>query len=59
VGWGAVGMGLVVSFIVGYASIAWLLKFVANHSLVSFVWYRMLAGLAIIGLLAVGAITAT
>ncbi|GAA1798378.1 undecaprenyl-diphosphate phosphatase [Planosporangium flavigriseum] len=59
VGWTATGVGIVVSFIVGYASIAWLLKFVANHSLVSFVWYRVLAGLAIIGLLAAGAISAT
>jgi undecaprenyl-diphosphatase len=59
VGWGATGVGIVVSFIVGYASIAWLLRFVANHSLVSFVWYRMAAGLAIIGLLAAGLITAT
>jgi undecaprenyl-diphosphatase len=59
VGWAAIGVGLVVSFIVGYASIAWLLKFVANHSLVSFVWYRVLAGLAIIGLLAAGVISAT
>ncbi|MGC9669911.1 undecaprenyl-diphosphate phosphatase [Planosporangium sp. 12N6] len=59
VGWGATGIGIVVSFVVGYASIAWLLKFVANHSLVSFVWYRVLAGLAIIGLLAAGVVTAT
>jgi undecaprenyl-diphosphatase len=59
VGWGATAVGIVVSFIVGYASIAWLLKFVANHSLVSFVWYRVLAGVAIIGLLAAGWITAT
>jgi undecaprenyl-diphosphatase len=59
VGWGATAVGIVVSFVVGYASIAWLLKFVANHSLVSFVWYRVLAGVAIIGLLAAGVITAT
>lgn len=59
VGWGATGVGIVVSFIVGYASIAWLLKFVANHSLVSFVWYRVLAGLAVIGLLAAGVMSAT
>ncbi|HEV7897241.1 MAG TPA: undecaprenyl-diphosphate phosphatase [Planosporangium sp.] len=59
VGWAATAVGLAVSFVVGYASIAWLLKFVANHSLVSFVWYRVLAGLAIIGLLAAGAISAT
>jgi undecaprenyl-diphosphatase len=59
VGWAPTMVGLVVSFIVGYASIAWLLRFVANHSLVSFVWYRMAAGLVIIGLLAAGVIGAT
>jgi undecaprenyl-diphosphatase len=59
VGWGATGVGIVISFIVGYASIAWLLKFVANHSTVTFVWYRLLAGLAVIGLLAGGVISAT
>jgi undecaprenyl-diphosphatase len=59
VGWMPTLVGIVVSFIVGYASIAWLLKFVANHSLVSFVWYRMAAGVIIIGLLAAGAIAAT
>jgi undecaprenyl-diphosphatase len=59
VGWAATGVGIVVSFLVGYASIAWLLRFVANHSLVSFVWYRVLAGAAVIGLLAAGAVSAT
>ncbi|GII22510.1 undecaprenyl-diphosphate phosphatase [Planosporangium mesophilum] len=59
IGWTATGVGIAVSFLVGYASIAWLLKFVANHSLVSFVWYRVLAGLAVIGLLAAGVISAS
>ncbi|NJC72213.1 undecaprenyl-diphosphate phosphatase [Planosporangium thailandense] len=59
VGWASTGVGIVVSFLVGYASIAWLLKFVANHSLVSFVGYRVAAGLAVIGLLASGLIAAT
>jgi undecaprenyl-diphosphatase len=59
VGWPATLVGIVVSFVVGYASIAWLLRFVANHSLVSFVWYRMAAGALIIVLLATGAVLAT
>ena len=37
IGWCRAGVGTVVSFVVGYASIAWLLRFVARHSLVSFV----------------------
>ncbi|GIG59248.1 undecaprenyl-diphosphatase 1 [Longispora fulva] len=52
-------IGTVVSFVVGYASIAWLLKFVAKHSITTFVGYRVLLGLGIIGLLVAGTISAT
>lgn len=48
-----------VSFVVGYASVAWLLKFVGKHSLNWFVGYRIVLGLAVMGLLANGAISAT
>jgi undecaprenyl-diphosphatase len=59
VGWSATAIGLVISFVVGYVSIAWLLRFVVKHSIVVFVWYRVLLGLAIIGLLVTGTISAT
>ena len=49
----------VVSFIVGYASIAWLLKFLVRHSTSIFVYYRVALGGALIGLLAAGAISAS
>lgn len=52
-------IGNVVSFVVAYASIAWLLKFVAHHTMMSFVWYRVGLGLVIIALLATGTISAT
>lgn len=42
------------SFVVAYASIAWLLKFVAKHSFNAFVVYRIVVGLALFGLLASG-----
>lgn len=38
-------VGLVVSFVVAYASIAWLLRFVASNSLRPFIYYRIPAGL--------------
>ena len=41
-------VGTVVSFAVGYASIAWLLRFVATHSIVAFVPYRVLLGIAVL-----------
>jgi undecaprenyl-diphosphatase len=59
VGWTAVAVGTVVSFVVAYASIAWLLRFVANHSIVYFVWYRAAVGGIIVALLATGAMAAT
>ena len=49
----------IVSFVVGYASIAWLLRFLVRHSTLLFVYYRVAAGGILFGLLAAGAITAT
>jgi undecaprenyl-diphosphatase len=49
----------VVSFIVGYASIAWLLKFLVRHSTLLFVYYRVAVGGILLGLLAAGAVSAT
>jgi undecaprenyl-diphosphatase len=49
----------VVSFVVGYASIAWLLRFLIRHSTLLFVYYRVALGGVVLGLLAAGAITAT
>ncbi len=59
VGWGQLAVGTVVSFVVAYASIAWLLKFVANHKITFFVPYRVAAGLLLMGLLATGVLSAT
>ncbi|MFF8193152.1 undecaprenyl-diphosphate phosphatase [Streptomyces bobili] len=47
-------VGTVVSFVVAYASIAWLLRFVAKHSFNAFVIYRIVVGLLLLGLLATG-----
>jgi undecaprenyl-diphosphatase len=52
-------VGSVVSFVVAYASVAWLLRFVAHHSIVVFVGYRV-ALAAVVGLaLATGVLAAT
>lgn len=59
VGWTPTLVGTIVSFIVAYAAIAWLLKFVAKHSIAVFVWYRVGLGLLLAGLLAGGVIAAT
>ncbi|GAA1829612.1 undecaprenyl-diphosphate phosphatase [Luedemannella flava] len=59
VGWGPAAVGTVVSFIVAYASIAWLLKYVARHSIVVFVWYRVVLGAIMIVALSAGWLSAT
>ncbi|WUD70566.1 undecaprenyl-diphosphate phosphatase [Streptomyces sp. NBC_00510] len=51
-------VGTAVSFVVAYASIAWLLKFVAKHSFNAFVAYRVVVGVLLFGLLGTGVLTA-
>lgn len=48
-----------VAFVVGYLTIDWLLRYVSRHSYFIFVWYRIVLGLLVMGLLAAGAIPAT
>ncbi|WP_055585177.1 undecaprenyl-diphosphate phosphatase [Peterkaempfera griseoplana] len=58
VGAAPLAVGTVVSFVVAYASIAWLLKFVAKHSFNAFVIYRIVVGLLLFGLLTTNVLTA-
>ncbi|MEV7368036.1 undecaprenyl-diphosphate phosphatase [Streptomyces sp. NPDC003737] len=58
VGVGPLAVGTAVSFAVAYASIAWLLKYVARHSFNAFVVYRIVVGAALLGLLATGVLSA-
>lgn len=51
-------VGTAVSFVVAYASIAWLLKYVAKHSFNAFVVYRIVVGLILFGLLGAGVLNA-
>lgn len=59
VGWGPTLVGMLASFVVAYAAIAWLLRFVAHHSIAAFAWYRVPLGLIVAGLLATGVMSAT
>ncbi|TDC83433.1 undecaprenyl-diphosphate phosphatase [Micromonospora sp. KC606] len=49
----------VIAFFVGYAAIAWLLRYVAHHTLYVFVLYRVALGTLVLSLLLTGAISAT
>ena len=61
-GQAATGMQLLVgsgvAFVLGYLSIAWLLKFVANHSFAWFAAYRIPLGLVVMALLGTGVMAA-
>jgi undecaprenyl-diphosphatase len=59
IGIGQTVVGTVVSFVVAYASIAWLLRFVAGNSIAKFVPYRVGLGLVLIIVLATGLMTPT
>ncbi|MCU0308105.1 MAG: undecaprenyl-diphosphate phosphatase [Thermoleophilia bacterium] len=56
-GLGALAVATVVSFVVGYAAIAFLLRYLARHSLGIFVWYRVVLGVLVIALAAAGTIS--
>ncbi|MEI2811488.1 MAG: undecaprenyl-diphosphate phosphatase [Nocardioides sp.] len=59
IGMGPTIVGTAVSFVVAYAAVAWLLKFVAHHSITWFIPYRVVLGAAILALLGAGVLSAT
>ena len=52
-------VGVVVAFLVAYASIAWLLRFVAHHTVAWFVPYRVGLGVLLLVLLSAGVLSPT
>jgi undecaprenyl-diphosphatase len=59
VGWGATAIGTLVSLIVAYVSIAWLLRLVQHHPISVFIWYRVAVAIVVAALLVFGVISAT
>lgn len=59
VGWAATGIATVVSFIVAYAVVAWLLRFIAHHTYTVFIVYRVVLASALLILLATGVLQPT
>ncbi len=59
VGWPVTIVATIASFAVAYIAIAWLLRYIANHSFRVFIIYRTALALVLIVLLATGAIAAT
>jgi len=58
-GGGLTGVALVFAFIVGLASIAWLMRWLSNHSTSIFIYYRVAMGVLLIVLLSTGVLSAT
>lgn len=54
----ALTVGIGTSFISGYASIAWLIKFLGENSLKGFVGYRVVVGVTILALVAMNVVPA-
>ncbi|MTD47534.1 undecaprenyl-diphosphate phosphatase [Conexibacter sp. W3-3-2] len=59
VGWGPTITATAVSFVVGYAAVTWLLRFVAGHTYTVFIVYRLVVGSTILALIGTGALTST
>ena len=56
IGAGQLVVATALAFVVGYASIAFLLRYLARHSLIPFVIYRVILGAVVLGLAAAGTI---
>jgi len=59
VGLGLTLLGTAVSFVVAYLTVAWMLAFVARHTIRLFVWYRWALAAVLIIALTTGFVTAT
>ena len=54
IGWGPTVIATIVSLVVAYFSIAWLLRFVSSNKFTGFIWYRVIVGALLLVLAATG-----
>ena len=57
-GWGPIIAATIIAFIVGYAVIAWFMKFIETHTFTVFMIYRIILALVLFALLGTGTISA-
>ncbi|MDF2582722.1 MAG: pyrophosphate phosphatase, partial [Mycobacterium sp.] len=50
--------GTLIAFVIGYAAVAWFLRFLVRHSMYWFVGYRLILGTLVLVLLATGVLAA-
>ena len=51
-------VSVVITFVIGYAAVSWLLRFLTNHAMYWFVGYRVALSLTLMALLATGVVAA-
>lgn len=56
--WGPIWAATIVAFVVGYAVIAWFMKYITTHTFTPFMIYRIVLALGLFTLLGTGAISA-
>ena len=56
--WGPIWLATVIAFVVGYAVIAWFMRYITTHTFTPFMIYRIVAALVLFGLLGAGVIQA-
>jgi len=59
IGWSATLVATAISFVVAYATVAGLLRFVARHDYTAFIGYRLVLGTGVLALVGTGALSAT
>ncbi|MEV0321728.1 undecaprenyl-diphosphate phosphatase [Streptomyces sp. NPDC050658] len=57
VSWGPTIFATIIAFVVGYAVIAWFMKFITTKSFMPFVYYRILLGIVLFILVGTGALS--
>ena len=55
--WNALAIGFVVSGIVAFISVKWLLQYVRSHRFTLFAWYRIIVGVALLAMVARGTLS--
>lgn len=57
-GWGQIAVATVLAFAVGYAVIAWFMRYISTHTFRPFVYYRIALAVFLFGMLVLGKIAA-
>jgi undecaprenyl-diphosphatase len=55
--WGPILLATVIAFVIGYAVIAWLLRYISTHNFLPFVIYRIALAVVVVILLVTGVLT--